>query len=115
GDGSIVVAHSGAQSIKIPVNLSGKQLSNTVTVDYVITPGTATWSQKSTGGGDFGGKLSGTITFKPGATTHMIANPIWPDAGSGGEEGYTITLSTPTGGVTLIRTTGSVTLIAPPA
>ena len=113
GDGSIVVQHSGHQTLTLPVTLSAKSL-NTTTVNFTITPGSATYSQKVTDGGDFGGaKTSGTLTFNPGATTKMIASPVWPDLGSDTDETYTVTLSGPTGGVTLIRDTGTGTLIGP--
>ncbi len=47
GDTSIVSAHDGKQSIKLPVTLSDKALT-TVTVDVTVTPGTATYSKKAT-------------------------------------------------------------------
>ena len=59
GDTSIVGATSGAQSLKFAVTLSGKA-TGAVSIDYTITPDTATFSSKATGGGDYGGKISGT-------------------------------------------------------
>ena len=35
-----------------------------------------------------GAKTSGTLTFNPGATTKMIASPVWPDLGSDTDETY---------------------------
>jgi hypothetical protein len=105
GDGSIFSARSGKQSIKLPVTLSGKA-PTTVTVDFTVVPGTATYSKKITEGGDFGGKQSGTLTFNPGATIKQIALPIYADSVAEADQGFTIVLSNVNGngtGVTIIR------------
>ncbi len=109
GDGSIVAAHSGKQSLKLPVTLSSKALT-TVTVDYTVTPGTATYSAKESGGGDFGGKLSGTLTFKPGNTLKPITLKIWADPVTEPNQDFTVTLSNVNGNgstVTVIRSSGT--------
>ncbi len=96
------------------MTLSGKALT-TVTVDYVVVPGTATWSAKSTGGGDYGGKTSGTLTFLPGQTLKQIASPVYADATAEPDQSYTIVLSNVNGngtGVTIIRVTGTGTILA---
>jgi hypothetical protein len=114
GDGSIVVANSGAQSLKIPVTLSSAA-GGTVTVDYTITPGSATYSKKAADGGDFGGVLTKTLTFLPGQTLKTIAIPIWPDAVSDTDESFTITLSNLNGaGVTIIRGNATGTILGQP-
>lgn len=111
GDGSIFSARSGKQSIKLPVTLSG-QATTTVTIDYTVNPGTATYSQKATGGGDYGGKVSGTFTFLPGQTVKQIALPIWADAVAEANQGFTITLTNVNGtGVTVIRANGNGTIL----
>jgi hypothetical protein len=119
GDGSIVVASSGSQSINLPVTLSAPSTS-AVSVDYVVSPGSAAFSTKASGGGDFGGKLSGTLTFAVGASgktgiSKMIARPIWPDAAGDTDESFTITLSNLNAtGVTLVRTTGTGSILGQP-
>jgi hypothetical protein len=110
GDGSTTVQASGSQTLKLPVTLSAVA-GGTVTVNYSVTPGSATYSMKATGGGDFGGKTSGTVTFLVGNTRKTISIPIWPHASVGSDKTFTITLSSPTGGVTLIRTTGTGTIL----
>jgi hypothetical protein len=45
----------GTQSLVIPVTLSQK-MTGPVTVQYTVTPGSATYSAKKTGGGEFGGQ-----------------------------------------------------------
>ncbi len=113
GDGSIVSAHSGKQKLKLPVTLSDKALTN-VTVDYTVTPGTATYSKKEADGGDFGGKLSGTLTFKPGATLKPIAFSIWADPVTEPNQDFTVTLSNVNGNgttVTIVRASGTGTIL----
>jgi hypothetical protein len=116
GDGSIFSARSGKQTNKIPVTLSG-QAGTTVTVDYLVVPGSATWSMKSTDGGDYGGKTSGTLTFTAGQTVKQIASPIYADPTAEPNQSYTIVLSNVNGngtGVTLIRSTGTGTILGLP-
>ncbi len=113
GDGSIFSARSGKQTNKLPVTLSEKA-TTTVTVDYVVLPGSATWSMKSTEGGDYGGKTSGTLTFAPGQTLKQIASPIHPDAVAEADQSYTVVLSNVNGngtGVSIIRVTGTGTIL----
>ena len=95
------------------MTLSGK-LTGTVTAHYAITPGSATYSAKKTGGGEFGGKLSGTVTFPARATVKNVTVQVWPDALPDADHSFTITLSNVTGtGVTPLRTTGTVGLLNP--
>jgi hypothetical protein len=110
GDSSIVRTYSGSQTMTVPVTLSAKA-SGTVSVNYTITPGSATFSAKSTGG-DFGGKLTGALSFSNGATAKTINIPIWADPSADVDETFTITLSNLTGnGVTLIRANGTGTIL----
>ena len=116
GDGSIFSARSGKQTNKLPVVLSGKATTN-VTVDYVVLPGSATWSMRSTEGGDYGGRTSGTLTFLPGQTVKQIASPIYADATAEPDQSYTVMLSNVNGngtGVTLIRVSGTGTILGLP-
>jgi glucose/arabinose dehydrogenase len=111
GDGAIMQQALGAEKLTIPVTLSAKAPS-TVTVIFTITPGTATYSSKASGGGEFGGKLSGTLTFAPDRTLRNITVSVWPDIIPDADHQFTITLSNLNGsGVTLIRATGTATLL----
>jgi glucose/arabinose dehydrogenase len=113
GDSAIVQQELGSESVTTPVTLSARHPS-TVTVGYTVTPGTATYSSKKTGGGEFGGKLTGTITFPVNATLRNITLPIWPDATHDADHTFTITLSGLTGsGVTMLRATGTGTILDP--
>ena len=117
GDASIVNAKSGTQTLAFDMALSAKATS-TVSVAYTVTPGTAAYSVKSTGGGDYGGKTTGTLTFKVGATgftplLKTVGIPIWPDANVETNETFTITLSGLNGtGITLIGSTATATILA---
>ncbi len=114
GDGSIFSARSGKQNLKLPITLSGKA-TTTVTVDYVVLDGSATWSMKSTEGGDFGGKTSGTLTFSPGQTSKLISSPVYADATPEADQSYTVLLSNVNGngtGVTIVRVSGTGTILA---
>lgn len=114
GDGSVFSARDGKQSLRIPVTLAAKA-PTTVTVDFVVTPGTATHSKKAADGGDFGGKLVGTLTFAPGATIKQIVLPIWADPIADPDGTVTVHLSNPNGngtGVAIMRDTGSGNVLA---
>jgi chitinase len=106
GDASIVVAASGQQSLKLPVTLSN--VTTTVTMSYTVTPTIGTlYSANKAGGGDYGGKTSGTLTFAAGKVSNTISIPIWPNANPTGTAGFTVTLSNPTGPITVVRDTGT--------
>jgi hypothetical protein len=112
GDGSIVVATSGSQSLKLPVTIS-QAAASTVTIDYTVTPTAGSmYSATAAGGGDYGGKTSGMLTFLAGATSKLITIPIWPKTSPTGNAGFTITLSNATGPASIIRTTGTGSILA---
>ena len=112
GDAAITRTLSGGQKLAFPVTMSAKDLAATVSVNYTITPGSATYSLKPTGGTDFGGKLTGTLTFRPGATASHISVSIWPGAGDGSDKTFTIALSgLSPASVTLIRANATGTIL----
>jgi glucose/arabinose dehydrogenase len=113
GDAAIHQQVAGSESLSIPVSLSSKQ-SGPVTVRYTITPGTATHSAKKTGGGDFGGKLSGVLTFKAGTTVKQVTVPVWPDLLADADHSFSVALSDLSGaGVSLVRSTGTGRILDP--
>ncbi len=81
---------SGLESLAeaiIPITLSSSSASDTVTVDYAVTGGTAT-----SGGTDF--TLSaGTLTFDPGTTTQNITVTLIDDTLDESDETVILTLS----------------------
>jgi glucose/arabinose dehydrogenase len=112
GDASIVEANIGMQNLTMPVSLSTK-LATKVTVHYAVTPVSASRSGTASGGGDYGGKTSGTLTFPAGTALTNITIPIWPDLFPEPDESFTITLSSLSGtGVTMLRATGTGTILA---
>jgi len=111
GDTGAVVQDSGSASLALPVTLSGPA-SKTISVNYVVTPGTATYSSTATGGGNYGGKTTGTLTFAPGSSNETVSVPIWPNADLLSPVSFTVSLSGLTGsGVTVIRSTASGTIL----
>ena len=117
GDASIVDAQAGKQNLKFAVTLSAK-VSSQVTVAYTVTAGSATYSKQSTGGGHYGGKTTGTLTFNVGASgltpnVQEINIPIWPDTHADSNETFTVSLSNLTGtGVSLLEATATGTVLA---
>jgi glucose/arabinose dehydrogenase len=112
-DVSVVQQVRGSQSLAIPVTLSRK-LTGPVTVHFSITAGSATYSAKKTGGGEFGGTTSGTLSFPAGTTAKNVTVPVWADAIPDADHSFTVTLSGLTGtGVTLFHATGTERLLNP--
>ncbi len=84
-------------TITFTVTLSAPE-TQTVTVDYVVTPGSAGTPADYTGGGAFDG-LAGTLTFNPGQTTQTIALDVTDDLVVESTESFTVTLSNATNAV----------------
>ncbi len=78
------------------------------TVDYAFTDGTAT-SADYTDIGDTG--TDGTVTFTTGETTQLLTVATTGDTLYEGDETFTVSLSNPTGGATIItaEATGTIT------
>ena len=112
GDGAIVVASTGAQTLKLPVTLSTKP-GAPMTVDYVVTPDTAAYSATKAGGGDYGGNVAGTLSFAAGTVSKTISIPIWPNAAPITDVSFTVTITgVSSATVTPWRTTGTGTILA---
>jgi len=94
-DASVMEGDAGSAMISFAVSLSGPN-EQVVTVRYATGDGTATAGQDFTA-------TSGTLTFQPGETTKPIAVAIISDTTYEPDEIFTVTLSDPTGGVTLGR------------
>jgi len=113
GDAAIVPASSGQQNLVVPVTLS--EIAPAVfTVTYTITPGTATHSSSASGGGDFGGPLSGTLKFNRSTWRKNVSVPIWSaaDIDVDVDKTFTITLTgVNPAGVTVARATGTGTIL----
>ena len=96
-----LVSSNGSEAtpaLSLNVTLSPSS-SNTVTVDYAVTGGTAT------GGGVDYTLTPGTLTFLPGETSHNIPGTVVDDALSEANETIIVTLSNPTNA--FIGTNGS--------
>ncbi len=80
----------------------------------------ATWTvaNGTTNAADFGGALTGTVSFADGQTTATVTVAIAGDTVFETNETFTVNLSAPTGGVTLTDASGAGTITnddAPPA
>jgi|GEM_PF-688058 GDSL-like Lipase/Acylhydrolase. len=118
GDASVAEGDTGkTRSLVIPVVLSGPSTS-AFTLNYVVSPGPATYSSKAVVGGDFGGKLSGSIVFAVGVSGKTVVQktislPVWADSAVEPDEAVTVTISASTlpAGVSLGRTIGTGTIV----
>ena len=104
GDVEIFDGDSGPnRAAQLVVSLS-QPATVAATVHYVVTPGTAV---KNT---DFTGPVSGNLSFAIGADEKTISINAIPDGVVENGQCLTVTLSAPTGGLILGRTTGTVTI-----
>lgn len=101
-----VEGDSGSSNVTVQVARRGG-FTGIVTVDYTVTPGSATdlSDYDSTG-------LSGKLTFNPTDTVLPINIPILGDNKIEGTEKFTVTLTTAGGGATLGATTVADVVIA---
>ena len=81
----------GMATVGVGLNATSAQ---TLTVQYATHDGTATAGHDYTAS-------SGTLTFAPGVTATSVAVPILDDGASDGNEWLTLSLSTPSAGLTL--------------
>jgi hypothetical protein len=109
GDASIVGQRSGSERVSLPVTLSDRVPAG-ASVTFTVTPGPASHSAKANGGGDFGGKLTGTVTFSATGTLKQLTFPIWPSLVPDGDETFTVTLSNASG-ASLLKATATVTIL----
>ncbi|MFT7587470.1 MAG: hypothetical protein ACI9EW_003913, partial [Cellvibrionaceae bacterium] len=102
GEQSQAEGNGGTTSFDFTIDLIGTYVQ-TVTVDYAVTGSGA----NSADAVDFaGGTLpSGTISFPVGVNSQSLSIPVQGDTISEADEGFTITLSNPTGGAALGLTT----------
>ena len=83
-------AAEGEGRLAFAVTLS-RASSREVTVEYEFAPGTATENA------DYGGPLSGTVTFAPGETAKEVALDLVDDAVAEEDETVTLALAAPSG------------------
>jgi len=112
GDASIVQITGGAATLKLPVTLSSPA-SGVVTIGYVVIPGSASRTATAAGGGDYGGPVTGTIAFAAGSSARVLSIPIWANPGPSTDRSFVVALTgIAGGGVTLVRTAGTGTILA---
>jgi chitinase len=110
GDASIVEGNAGTRSVAASVTLSAAPGATTVSVPYTIGGGTAIWGKTAASLADFGGALSGTLTFRGAAITRTITIPIYGNTTPQIDRTIVINLGSVTG-ATVVRATGAVTIL----
>ncbi|WP_177169546.1 choice-of-anchor L domain-containing protein [Cylindrospermopsis raciborskii] len=100
--GDVSVVENGSYEVWIPVMLTGIA-DQTFTVDYSLSPDTATENQDYT-------PVTGTLTFNPGDSIQYIVVPLQDDDSVEGNETFFVNLSNVSGGAVLGQTTGTVTI-----
>ena len=118
GDASVTEGDSGkTRNLVFPVTLSAPSTS-AITMNYAVSPGAATFSSTAAGGGDFGGKQTGIITFPltTSGTTALqrsITLPVWAESNPENDESISVTISAASlpAGVTVGRATGTGTIV----
>jgi hypothetical protein len=100
---------AGTRTVKVPVTLSSAPGAATVTVSYTIAGVDATWGKTASSGNDFGGALSGTLTFTGSAVSKTISIPIYGDRIAEADETLQVTLGTITG-ANPVRPVGTITI-----
>ena len=86
--------NSGNTSFTFTVTRAGSDLSGASTVNYAVTGSGANAADAA----DFGGTLpSGNVTFAANETSKVISVPVSGDTTVESGEGFTVTLSSPTG------------------
>jgi Calx-beta domain len=98
-----VTVNESAGTANFTVTLSNPS-QDTVTATYNTTNGTASSP------GDFTAQSNKTVSFSPGETVKQISIPITNDAMPEQTEQFSVSLSSPTGGATLGKATGTGTI-----
>ncbi len=112
GDAGVVSSNGGTTNLTFPVTLS-VPASGAFTVHYTVTPDSALYSSTAAGGGDFGGKKSGTLKFTAGARMKAISLPVWPHLPGSGTKSFHVTLSAVSDtGIVLFHETASGTIVS---
>lgn len=101
-DVSIAEGNSGTTDLVFTVTRSGGS-AGAVEATWTVSNGT-------TDAADFAGPLTGTVQFADGQTSATITVKIAGDTALEGNETFTVTLSNPTGGATLVDPSGTGTI-----
>ena len=118
GDATIAEGDSGVRRVAFPITLS-TGASSLVKLGYTLTSGTAIYGATSAApGADFGGTVSGTITFAvttTGTTAVLkrLSVPVWPETISESDQTFSVTLAPitlPAGG-SITRSVGTGTIL----
>ncbi|WP_424134964.1 Calx-beta domain-containing protein [Roseomonas chloroacetimidivorans] len=103
---SLLEGNNGTTAFSYTVTRSG-DTSGTSTANWSVTGSGANLADAA----DFGGTLpKGTVTFAAGETSKTIVVPVAGDSLVEGDEGFTLTLSSPSAGTTITTATATGTV-----
>jgi hypothetical protein len=109
GDVRIDEGDAGSRTVKVPVTLSAPANNATVTVPYSVSGVEASWGKTANSGADFGGALSGTLTFTGSAVSKTVTVTIYGDSQAESDETIHVNLGA-VSGATATRPTGTITI-----
>lgn len=109
GDASVVEGASGSRMVRMVVTISAAPGATAVAVPYTIAGVNATWSRTQSGGGDFGGATSGTLTFAGSTVSKTLLIPVYGDRAAEGNETVHVTLGA-IAGASAVRPVGTLTI-----
>ena len=107
GDVNLAEGNSGTTDFIFTVTRSGGD-DGTVSVSYTVDLPAGVGGADAT---DVPGTLTGTVTFLDGETSKTITVGVAGDLVEEPDEGFTVTLSNPQGGVTITDDTGTGTIV----
>lgn len=110
GDATIVEGNAGSRTALVPIRVPSPPGTTTVTVPYTIQGLTATHGATAASGNDFGGALSGTLTFTGSTLLKTLVIPIYSDIAPENDETIQFSLGT-VAGANVTRATGTVTIL----
>ena len=112
GDATVVEGDAGnGRKLVFAVTLSSPS-SSAVSIPFTIAGLDATYGKTATSTADFGGKLTGTVSFplqRSGVTavSKTVTIPVWADVRGESDESLQVTLGPPTGPVDVLRGVGT--------
>lgn len=109
-DTSIVEGDAGTRTAQVKVTVSNAPGAAVVTVPYTVAGVGADWGKSEASGGDFGGAVSGTLTFTGAATSATLSVPVYGDVRPEGDQAVEVSLGAIIG-AEATRAVGAVTIV----
>jgi len=110
GDATVVEGNAGTRIVQVKLTISAAPGTAVVSIPWSIAGVGADWGSTSAAGNDFGGVLSGVVTFTGAATSRTLSIPIYGESRQELDEYVWVTLGAVTG-ATVSRSTGVITIV----